>query len=216
MQHNPNSKRPSAQLDRSVDEVPESLRALPYVFVTPEMASNFLANHNHRNRPIRRPYIRRLADTMLRDEWRGFNGDAYRFDEHGELIDGQHRFAAMVKSGMGQWCLMLTLRRGLRGDHWQCGASEHAPDAPQEHQRSERVPAPGFRLASECGSERGSLKTLFELVRFVVPRDPGHRLLLAWCRDVTGAIGRRESAWTRAPFWEAETLKLDKVARIHG
>lgn len=62
--------------------------------VTPEIASDFLAanTHNRNCSPLR---VRLLATDIIKDNW-VVNGDALRFDDAGNLIDGQHRLNAVV------------------------------------------------------------------------------------------------------------------------
>lgn len=69
------------------------------VDVTPEMAKRWLEKHNHRNRPIRRWRVRILASEMERGRFVN-NGEPVRFDRNRELLDGQHRLAAIVESGI--------------------------------------------------------------------------------------------------------------------
>lgn len=69
------------------------------VDVTPEMAKRWLEKHNHRNRSIRGRNVRLLAAEMQRGRF-AVNGDPIRFDTNRELLDGQHRLAAVVESGI--------------------------------------------------------------------------------------------------------------------
>jgi len=66
--------------------------------ITPPMAEAWLAR-NKRNRHLAPWLVDRYAKAMGRGEWR-LNGDPIRFDEVGDLLDGQHRLAAIVKSGI--------------------------------------------------------------------------------------------------------------------
>lgn len=66
--------------------------------VTPEMAARWLAGHsNYRN--LRDRYVDRLARDMTSGRW-ALNGEAIKLDANGDLVDGQHRLAACVRSGM--------------------------------------------------------------------------------------------------------------------
>lgn len=65
--------------------------------ITPELAKEYLATNIHNRNP--REY---KVDTIVRDMINGawqFNGDPIRFDVNGNLIDGQHRLYAIIKSG---------------------------------------------------------------------------------------------------------------------
>jgi hypothetical protein len=64
------------------------------VTITPEMAASFL-ERNTRNRPVRKPVVTFLKNSILRGEWITTH-QGIAFDEHGLLIDGQHRLLAIV------------------------------------------------------------------------------------------------------------------------
>jgi hypothetical protein len=67
------------------------------VDITPEMAESWLAANVH-NRKLREKVVRLYAADMADGAWR-FTGDAIRFDTSGNLLDGQHRLHAIVRSG---------------------------------------------------------------------------------------------------------------------
>ena len=66
--------------------------------ITPKLAAEMLA-HNVRNRRSQRVTVSHYARQMTEGLWE-VNGDAIRFAEDGTLLDGQHRLAAIVQSGM--------------------------------------------------------------------------------------------------------------------
>jgi hypothetical protein len=68
--------------------------------ITPEKAATWLAK-NTKNRPIRVNHVAILADDMSNKRWRQ-DGASYRFDMDGNLLDGQHRLNAIIKSGVTQ------------------------------------------------------------------------------------------------------------------
>lgn len=65
--------------------------------VTPTLAASYLAM-NKLNRDRSSGHVRRLADAMLSGAWKE-NGDTIVFN-CGRLIDGQHRLAAIIESGV--------------------------------------------------------------------------------------------------------------------
>ncbi len=65
--------------------------------ITPEQASALLALNTH-NRNLKDQYILRLAGAMQRGEWE-MNGESIKLNGD-TLVDGQHRLAAIVKSGV--------------------------------------------------------------------------------------------------------------------
>lgn len=66
---------------------------------TPEKAEDILANRNPKNRLISRIHVNKMADDMRNGRWDSNNGETVCFDTDGNLIDGQHRLAAIVQSG---------------------------------------------------------------------------------------------------------------------
>jgi hypothetical protein len=66
--------------------------------ITPARAAAWLLENSH-NRRLNPGRVSRLAATMSRGEWL-LNGEAIKFNGAGLLIDGQHRLAAVVESGV--------------------------------------------------------------------------------------------------------------------
>jgi len=66
--------------------------------ITPELACEYLEK-NTNNRTIRSGRINELSGAMLRGEWM-LTHQGIAFAKNGELIDGQHRLLAVVKSGV--------------------------------------------------------------------------------------------------------------------
>lgn len=67
------------------------------VTLTPELASQWLMR-NRGNRHLRKGHAERIADSILRGEWK-LNGDTLKFSATGRLLDGQHRLTAVVLAG---------------------------------------------------------------------------------------------------------------------
>jgi len=68
--------------------------------VTPELAESYM-KMNTFNRPLNVRRIAAIVNAMDRGEWVD-NGDAIRFSKTGALLDGQHRLAAIIKTGVAQ------------------------------------------------------------------------------------------------------------------
>lgn len=66
--------------------------------VTPELALKWLECNDY-NRPLSKSFVATLAKAIERGEWQ-VTHQGIAFDEDGTLIDGQHRLAAIVKSGI--------------------------------------------------------------------------------------------------------------------
>ena len=69
------------------------------ITITPEKAKNVLETRNKDNRPISPKEVEMLAREMELGRFKD-NGDTFKFDVNGRLLDGQHRLAAIVKSGI--------------------------------------------------------------------------------------------------------------------
>ena len=80
--------------------------------VSPRQAKIYLASMA-RNRNISDPYVKQYARDMLAGAWREM-GDPIRFNEQGQLIDGQHRLQAVIRSGK---TIAFTILRNVP-DEW--------------------------------------------------------------------------------------------------
>lgn len=69
------------------------------VTVTPEMAKNWLAKFNKRNRHVRDSAVDNYADDMKSGNWK-FTHQGIAFYADGCLADGQHRLMAVVKANV--------------------------------------------------------------------------------------------------------------------
>jgi len=76
--------------------------------VTPELAAEWLLANTH-NRSLRQRVILAYAADMTSGHWQ-WNGESVKFAQDGTLLDGQHRLAAIVESGV---TLPLLVVRGL-------------------------------------------------------------------------------------------------------
>lgn len=87
-----------------------------FVFVDKPTALDWLARYNNRNRNLTDMKVAGHARDMEADNW-PITGDTIRFAQlpegeeiEGEkilLLDGQHRLAAIARSGLGQWCIVV-------------------------------------------------------------------------------------------------------------
>lgn len=68
------------------------------VHVTPVLAEQWLSR-NCRNRKVNRRTVAMYARAMQRGEWM-LTGEAIKFASSGDLLDGQHRLAAIVETGV--------------------------------------------------------------------------------------------------------------------
>lgn len=68
------------------------------VEVTPQLAAEWLATNNVKNRALSASRVRMYAATMSRGLWRHPTGEPIIFDRLNRIQDGQHRLAAQVDS----------------------------------------------------------------------------------------------------------------------
>ena len=71
------------------------------VFITPEYAEKLLKK-NVSNRPLNKKTIEWYAYQMERGQWT-VSGQTISISDRDELLDGQHRLQAIVKSGVSLW-----------------------------------------------------------------------------------------------------------------
>lgn len=67
--------------------------------ITPALADEWLRTRNKGNRTISEPHVDMLARQMSAGNWLSIH-QPIAFDKSGELNDGQHRLAAVVRSGV--------------------------------------------------------------------------------------------------------------------
>lgn len=77
-----------------------------YVWITPELAAEWLEKNNINNRKLRKERSEVYARDMTYDNWFP-NTDAIGFDINGHLIDGQHRLYGIVLSGKAQRMIVV-------------------------------------------------------------------------------------------------------------
>lgn len=63
--------------------------------INPDIAELWLSKFNGTNRPLIENHSKELARRMSADQWR-LNGETIKFNQKGEMIDGQHRCRAIV------------------------------------------------------------------------------------------------------------------------
>ena len=83
--------------------------------LTPEMAQKIIRKMQDQQSPQRKARVRVVdayARNMQKSKW-FFTGDALRWDDHGNFIDGQHRCLAVIQSGVS---IPVLLIRGLSRD----------------------------------------------------------------------------------------------------
>lgn len=106
----PKTRRPAQSNTWTSDLVPGV--EFEVLTLTPELAEEYLTRLPERQRAQSERTVDRYASDLLADQF-PFTGDPIRFNEDGELIDGQHRCTAVVESGIPIVALVI---RGLGPD----------------------------------------------------------------------------------------------------
>jgi hypothetical protein len=73
--------------------------------ITPDSAEALLKRKN-RNRTIHLGQLNKIKRSLEQGRWQ-INGETIIFDDHGNLIEGQHRLRAVLDTGMGIWTLIV-------------------------------------------------------------------------------------------------------------
>lgn len=82
---------PTATVTKIVPDVRHDI-----VNVTPKMAKDYLGL-NAKNRPVKSAKIIQYTRDMVNGRW-AFTGEAIKFDELGNLVDGQNRLHALIEA----------------------------------------------------------------------------------------------------------------------
>lgn len=79
---------------------------LQTIELTPSLAAELLQN-NLRNRPLSRAIVKAYAEAMRQGHWQA-NGTSIVIDTNNNMIDGQHRCAAVVLAGVAITIILVT------------------------------------------------------------------------------------------------------------
>ena len=95
--------------------------------ITPDFAERVLETKNSKNRSMRPANLKRLVNAIDNGEWILTN-QGIAFDQDGNLLDGQHRLLAIVKTGK---TLPIMVARNMDPKIFNCvdtGAARNAAD----------------------------------------------------------------------------------------
>ena len=109
--------------------------------VTPEVASQYL-RANIVNRKLRPTVVKRYEEEMRQNSWT-LTSDAIAFDEDGNLIQGQHRLNAVVKTGLAQ---VFWVARNMPND------SRQNLDSGSKRELHDRLTIAGHKISRTVGS----------------------------------------------------------------
>lgn len=112
---------------------------LRQVFITPAKAQELLSKHNN-YRSLDASKAAQYAAVMARGEWGAF--PPICIGQAGDLHDGQHRCAAVVLCGKGQWFSVVSGIPADALDHYDNGRPRSPADALKKHYGKDlRTPA---------------------------------------------------------------------------
>lgn len=171
-----------------------------FVNVTPEIAQKILDASNHGNRKIRPSVVNKYARMMSAGDWR-FSPETISFSKSGRMLNGQHRFLAIIKSGITCRFLFAT---GFDEDVFQVldrGAKRSRADALNIDSKSAEV---GSLLATIAGSIHGETSPSdFDVKRARDCISEVHDELIEFCG-------------TTAKIFSSAAFRLACVARVMG
>ena len=75
--------------------------------ITPELAKKFLGKNSNNYRKLSEKVVRSYQIDMETGNWK-FNGDSIKFNKSGQLVDGQHRLTAILRSGVSIPMVVIT------------------------------------------------------------------------------------------------------------
>jgi hypothetical protein len=107
------SKKIIEEMMETTDRVGQIVQQTVVVDIDPDTA-DWLYGFNHVNRVIRQHVVETYARDMREGRW-NFTSDTIKFDEDGNLIDGQHRLRAIMLSGVtGRIAIAVGLAREVQ------------------------------------------------------------------------------------------------------
>lgn len=116
--------------------------------VTPEKASNYLAQNFDENRTKSKLWVKELVKEMKNDLFR-LSVDAIGFDVNGRLINGQHRLTAVIESGRPQ---QFIVARNLQPETAQL------IDVGKKRTMAQRITIGGTRMTEkQCSTIRNAM-----------------------------------------------------------
>lgn len=194
--------------------------------ITPIQAQMWLDTTNHKNRKMRPGRVAALAADLKNGLWR-MTPDAIAFDADGILINGQHRLAAIVKSGIAADAIVI---HGMPSETFVVtddGLKRSFADVlslhnvPQPHltgtvvgmvYRWEIAGTPDALLPGE-GSRKGSKSSL--LHRYNQTPEAFHAAVLAGVR-ISSRIGMPAGWWGAAMYRFTEKDQADAAYFEHA
>lgn len=208
------NKKLGIQLDRLVQEAAEKGKPVARMMsLTPALAS-VLLERNPANRKINETAVERYAYEIMGGRW-VFNGEPMIISDTGELNDGQHRCAAVVKAGKPIDVILIigvpretrtTLDQGrarTAGDylsmegHIYTNNLAAAANYAWQYRNRGQISNGGSAKATKSEvlnfvAENPGLRRSLEMFNTKQARGVGGVSFLAFCHFIIGGVGRPE------------------------
>lgn len=152
------------------------------VEITPQLAE-ILMSRNTNNRPINNSNVNYLIKEIKSGNWK-LNGESIKIDKDGNMIDGQHRLTAIIKTGVS---LSLFIMSGFKSEIFT------VLDTGRKRQGSDALSTHGVLNASTMAS------TIKHIIQFEN---------LSYSE--TGAAGRTISNQGMIEYYDANSESLTK------
>jgi hypothetical protein len=147
-----------------------------------------LLEANTRNRNLRPSRVDELVGAMKRGDWQ-FNGDAIRIAESGTLLDGQHRLAAVEKSGLPQRFVIVSGLPASAQETMDSGLKRGVSDVlslrgEKDTARLGAAARAVFNYETYGTFKEGMIKPTTQQIVATVDRHPQLRDAVRWCDPV--------------------------------
>ena len=179
------------------------------IMVTPDIAADLLSQ-NTKNRPLSKSVVSKYARFMVMGKWL-FNGDTIT-RSNGVIVDGQHRLAAIVKSGMTIRCIIV--------DGVDDGAFA-TKDAGKVRSSSDLLAIAGFKDTCTLGAAANTAMCIVEMQEtdsLAFWRTRSNALVLEWVGKNTGII-EHINCYTnnqKTPGRRAAKIAISYIYSLHG
>ncbi len=182
--------------------------------ITPEVAAVMLEN-NPQNRTMRKFHMLQMAEDMASGAWQ-LNGDAIRVNCDGSLIDGQHRLAACVKSGVPfQTVVISGLPNEVRATIDGGAKRSHGDRLQMAGVKNALAVAAAARILVRIAGNSAYCRHSVQMVQGVIDRHPG--LIESATAACSIKIGRVNSIVTAIHYighYTGNGQKADDFVRV--
>jgi hypothetical protein len=140
------------------------------VFVTPQIAAQMLAK-NVGNRAMRNHVVKQYAQQMREGHWRETH-EPIAVDASQNIVDGQHRLAAIVESGASIWFWLATYDQECSAVDLpiDMGMRRRMSDVLRVDRRITEVASVIHRLVASSGEKTVTVDSVRRVLRIIGPQ----------------------------------------------